>query len=233
VLTLSASGPVRIRPRWPVGAVARAEGRSRGARSVELTVTPDHRGVIEQVAVELASCAPFGLLWWAREAEVALPRPLHVAPRLGVPGPLQALPDDSAGESPRRTPSGAGEPRGVRPFQPGDSRRSVHWPATSHTGALMVRERERQTEDPVVVEVVLPPDTTEAELESERMMGVVAQCLVRGQPVVLGTQEASGRCVRPVRDRVDLGRRLARAVPPPIGSGAAASTPPAPRRGRR
>jgi hypothetical protein len=93
----------------------------------------------------------------------------------------------------------------------------------------MVRERERQTEEPVVIDVVLPPDPAEAEIESERIMGVVNRCLVRGQPVVLGTLEASGRCVRPVRDRVDLGRRMARAVPPPAGP----SPPPAARRSRR
>ena len=226
-LSMVANGPLRIRPRFPVGATTRAEGPSKGDRSVVVTVTPDRRGVIEHVAVELASCAPFGLLWWAREVEITLPRPLHVAPRLGTAGPMEARPDDSAGESPRRVPSGAGEPRGVRPFQPGDSRRSVHWPATSHTGMLMVRERERQTEEPVVIEVTLPPDPAEAEAESERVMAVVNRCLGRGQPVVLGTLEVDGRCLRQVRDRVDLGRRLARAVAPPVADA------PTSRRGRR
>jgi uncharacterized protein (DUF58 family) len=161
----------------------------------------------------VASCAPFGLLWWAREIEVPLPRPLHVAPRLGPPGPSDATRHHDTGDSPWRVSSGVGEPRGVRPFEAGDSRRSVHWPATSHVGVLMVRERERQTEEPVVIEVVLPSDPAAAETESERVMGVVAACLLRRQPVVLGTWEADGRCLRPVRDRIDLGRRLARAVP--------------------
>jgi len=214
-LTLTANGPIRIRPRFPLGTTARAEGSSRGDRSVVLTVTPDRRGVVEHVALELASCAPFGLLWWAREVEVMLPRPLHVAPRLGIPGPLDARSDDGSGQSPRRVPSGAGEPRGVRPFQAGDSRRSVHWPATSHTGMLMVRERERQTEEPVIIEVVLPSDPVEAEVEAERVMAVVAHCLVQGQPVLLGTLEADGRRMGQIRDRIDLGRRLARAVPTP------------------
>ncbi len=214
-LTLTANGPLRIRPRFPVGPPARAEGPSRGARAVVVTLIPDRRGVVESIVLELASCAPFGLLWWAREVDLPLPRPLHVAPRLGTPGPMDSRPDDSAGESPRRVPSGAGEPRGVRPFQAGDSRRSVHWPATSHVGTLMVRDRERQTEEPVVIEVVLPTDPAEAEVESERVMAVVTRCLLRGQPVVLATLEDGGRCVYLVRDRVDLGRRLARAVAAP------------------
>jgi hypothetical protein len=213
-LTLAANGPIRIRPRSPTGPVARAEGPSRGSRPVVVTVTPERRGVLESVVVEVASCAPFGLLWWAREVEVPLSRPLHVAPRLGTPGPMDATRDHATGESPWRVPSGTGEPRGVRPFEAGDSRRSVHWPATSHVGVLMVRERERQTEEPVVIEVVLPQDQAAAEAESERVMAVVTGCLLRRQPVVLGTLEAEGRCLRLVRDRIDLGRRLARALPP-------------------
>ncbi len=43
-------------------------------------------------------------------------------------------------------------------------------------------------------------------------MAGVSRYLARGQPVVLATLEAGGRTVRPVRDRIDLGRRLARAV---------------------
>ena len=94
----------------------------------------------------------------------------------------------------------------------------------------MVRERERQTEESVVVEVTLPADPVEAEAASERVMGVVSRYLARGQPVVLATLEADGRHVRMVRDRVDLGRRLARAVagpPPPVDD------VPGSRRGRR
>ena len=153
-----------------------AEGASRGPRPVTVTVTPDRRGVLESVALEIGSSAPFGLLWWAREVRIPLTRPLHVAPRLGMPGPAGSRPDDSAGSSPWRVPSGAGEPRGVRPFEAGDSRRSVHWPATSHVGVLMVRERERQNEEPVVVEVVLSQDPAEAEAEAERVMGLVSRC---------------------------------------------------------
>jgi uncharacterized protein (DUF58 family) len=213
-LTVTASGPIRIRPRSPRGPISRAEGPSRGPRQVVVVVTPEHRGVLESIVVEVASCAPFGLLWWAREIEVPLPRPLHVAPRLGPTGPMGSTRHEDAGDSPWRVPSGAGEPRGVRPFEAGDSRRSVHWPATSHTGVLMVRERERQTEEPVVIDVILPRDPVAAETESERVMGVVTACLLRRQPVVLATLEAEGPCRRPVRDRIDLGRRLARAVPP-------------------
>jgi hypothetical protein len=83
----------------------------------------------------------------------------------------------------------------------------------------MVQERVRPTADPVMVEVVLPPDAQRAEEETERVMAAVSRCLARGQPVVLATVESGGRTVRPVRDRIDLGRRLARAVTPPTRPG--------------
>jgi uncharacterized protein (DUF2384 family) len=77
----------------------------------------------------------------------------------------------------------------------------------------MVRESERQTDEPVLVELVLPQEVGAAEEEAERMMAAVSDCLDRRQPVVLVTTEVGGRTVRAVTDRVDLGRRLARAVP--------------------
>ena len=218
-LDMVARGPIRITPRFPVGPAARAVGPPRGPRKVEVTIAPDRRGVVEHVALELATCAPFGLLWWAREVMVPLPRPLHVAPRFGDPGPVDSLADDAVGDAQLRVLSGAGEPRGIRPYQPGDTRRSVHWPATAHVGSLMVRERVRRSDDPVRVDVVLPPDPQRAEQEAERIMAAVTRCLVRGQTVVLATVESGGRIVRPVRDRIDLGRRLARAVTPPTPSG--------------
>jgi len=61
--------------------------------------------------------------------------------------------------------------------------------------------------------MVLPFDPMAAEAEAERVMAGVADCLARQRPVVLATQEPAGRVVRPVRDRLELGRRLARAVP--------------------
>ncbi len=214
-LRFVASGPMRITPRDPAGPPARAVGPVRGPRTVEMVVTPDHRGVLGTAVVELASCAPFGLVWWAREVEVVLPRPFHVAPRPGDTGPMATVADTCAGEAVTRVPAGVGEPRGVRPYQSGDTRGSVHWPATSHVGSLMVREKERQTDDPVVIDLVLPTEPAEAEALAERAMTVIGGHLARGRRVLLGTSEPEGHRFQTVRDRVDLGRRLARAVPAP------------------
>jgi uncharacterized protein (DUF58 family) len=214
-LTMVADRPLRIRPLRPTGPPAPGTGAARGTRDVVVTIIPERRGVLTKVTVESSSSAPFGLLWWAREVEVPLPRPLHVAPRSGEPRPMGTVPEHPAGDAAIRVPAGTGEPRGVRPYRPGDTRRSVHWPATSHVGSLMVRENERQTDDPVFVELVLPADLLAAEAECETAMASLTVSLMRGRAVVLGTREPEGPVVRVVRDPIDLGRRLARAVPAP------------------
>jgi uncharacterized protein (DUF58 family) len=217
-LSLEASGPIRITPTGPPGPPVQAGGTARGTRPVDVSLTHRRRGVVRTVVLEVASCAPFGLLWWAREVEVALGRPLHVAPRPGPPGPIAIGIDPAPGQAFTRVPAGVGEPRGVRPYQPGDGRGSVHWPATAHVGSLMVREKERQTDDPIVIDLVLPADPAEAERLAERAMTVVGAHLAQGRRVLLGTTEPEGHRMDGVRDRVDLGRRLAKAVPPPVGA---------------
>jgi uncharacterized protein (DUF58 family) len=211
-LTMMASGPIRIRPVVPPGPDARASGSARGPRQVGVEVAPERRGVLETVVVEVASSSPFGMLWWAKDVVVPLPRPLHVAPRLGAPGDAEVVTDDSAGEALRRVRSETGEARGIRQYQPGDLKRSIHWPATSHTGTLMVSETEIPTDSPVVVDVTLPPDPDAAEREAERVMSMVAGYLTRGVPVMMSSFEPGGRTFRLVPDRIELGRRLARAI---------------------
>jgi len=211
-LTLVVDRPVRLRPRFPAGTNHQSGGRQRGTRPVIVTCTPARRGVLDTAVIAVASSAPFGLLWWSKDVELELPRLVHVAPRSGARDQALSSSSDAHGEAPIRVPSGIGEPRGVRPYAPGDARRSVHWPATAHAGTLMVRESERQTDEPIVVELVLPVDPAAAELEAERMMAAVTECLARRTPVVLITREVEGRVTRMVTDPRDLGRRLARAV---------------------
>jgi len=220
-ITLTASGPLRIRPLLPAGSTRPAGGRSRGPRQVTVEVVPGRRGVVESLALELASSAPFGLVWWAREVIVPLARPLHVAPRVGPPEPVRPGTGDHTDDTVRRLPTTTGEIRGVRPYRVGDLRRAIHWPATAHAGALMVTEAERRIDEPVVVDVTLPPDPEEAERAAEGAMTTASGYLARGVPVLLVTLEAGGRTVRPVVDRVELGRRLARAVPAPVPPGVA------------
>jgi uncharacterized protein (DUF58 family) len=179
-----------------------------------LTLVPRRRGVVSWISVDVASAAPFGLLWWTRRRRLELPAELHVGPKLGPSVPLPRQEDDRYGDSALRSPRDIGEPRGVRPYRPGDSRRWVHWPATAHSGELMVREMEGPTAEPVVVMINLPPDEDAAEAVAEQAFGTLVALFDRGTSVFLTTLEPSGRCTGAVGDRRSAGRRLARAVAP-------------------
>ena len=148
--------------------------------------------MFDHVALEVASAAPFGLLWWRKTVVVALPRPLHVGPRLGRPLPLPRGREDTTGGGELDSAVQIGVPRGVRPYRPGDQRRWVHWPATAHSGELMVREMEGPTAEPVTLEVRLPADPDAAEAVAEQAMGTVVALVDRGASVLLATTEATG-----------------------------------------
>ena len=201
---------IGIHPHGPEAFV----GPVRSGRSTDAgyTLIPSHRGVYDWLTVDVATAAPFGLQWWTRRMSLPLPATLHVAPRRGQPIPLPFRDLEHTGESVRRTPADAGEPRGVRPYRAGDNRRHVHWPATAHARELMVREMERPTAEPVTIQVSLPPDREEAERVAEQALATVVQLLDRDTAVVLGTTELDGAVVAPFEDRREAGRRLALAV---------------------
>lgn len=224
-LTLDADRPVRLRLRLPTGRSTPAGGWMSGHRHVEVSGTPLRRGVIEEIIVEVGSSAPFGLLWWCRDVRLTLPSPLHVAPRIVEADTVEQRRPGAEGESEIRVPSALGEPRGVRPYQPGDPRRSVHWPATAHAGALMVRESERPIDEPHVIDVILPDDTDAGDAIAEHAQANAGALIDRGEGVVLITHEPTGRVMRPLTDRTDLGRRLARAVSPGLDDERGGSEP--------
>jgi len=214
-LGVASTSRVRLTPVDPEGResfVGPARGSAAGGDV--LTLIPRRRGVISSVVVDVASAAPFGLLWWTRRSHLALPSELHIGPRLGPSVELPRRDDDHSGDSSQRSPRDIGEPRGVRPYRLGDSRRGVHWPATAHSGELMVREMEGPMAEPVVVVVTLPADIDAAESVAERAFGTLVALFDRGMAVVLTTTERNGRRTDAVADRRSAGRRLARAVSP-------------------
>lgn len=215
-VVLEVSAPVEVRPLRPPGPVA-LSGRS---RTVEVELVPERRGVVTACTLRVGSAAPFGLLWWTRRVHLALPRPLVVAPRLGPPDADVADPGKVSSDEGRRVAARVGEPRGVRPYRPGDLRHWVHWPATAHTGELMVREMEQPASSPLVLRAELPLDPDRAEEAAGRHLGTVAALLAQGRAVMLVTYEPDGEHRRTVDSVVDAGRRLAVAEPFPTTPGA-------------
>jgi uncharacterized protein (DUF58 family) len=225
-LTVVATQRIRVRavdPPGPVGFVG--PGPDRGAPET-VTVVARRHGVLESVTLEVESAAPFGLLWWSKRVVVALATPVHVAPRLGHPRPVRPLADDGAGDGARRVPALIGEARGARPYRPGDSRQWVHWPATAHTGTLMVREMEGPVRVPATVTVTLPADLDAAEAVAEDGYATVVALLAKGTAVVLVTTERTGVVADAVADRRSAGRRLARAIGTPAAGGGGPSGDP-------
>lgn len=179
-----------------------------------LVLLPAGRGVHTFLLVEIATAAPFGLQWWRRPVTLALPRPLHVAPRRGNPWDTFQRPPNDGDErhGPARHHSPAGDLRAARPYRSGDPRQLVHWPATAHTGELMVRELEQPGRRPTELVVNLPADPAAAEAAAERAYGTVLALLERAVPVILTTREATGVVTAEVENRRDAGRRLAAAL---------------------
>ena len=204
-IELRASAPVRITAVSPAGRT-RTEG--------PLVLVPEARGVFRTVTIEMASAAPFGLQWWSRRVQLDLARPLYVAPRRGPAGRrAQDFPEGGGlAEGAGRRSGVDGDLRAPRPYRPGDAVRLVHWPASAHTGELMVRELERPQGPPATVVVRLPADPSRAEEEAQRAYGTVLALLDGATPVLLTTREELGPVTAVVRDRTEAGRRLAAAV---------------------
>ena len=207
-LEIRTDAPVLLQPVDPPGPSTTAGHRG----TVLLEVRPEHRGVVERCTVTIASAAPFGIVWWARTAVVTLPHPLAVAPRVGVQGRESRQGRDPA-DSALEAPGHGGDPRGVRPYERGDRRSLVHWPATAHAGTIMVRESEQPGQRASIVDGRLPADPSRAERHAERVMAEVHALLRAGVHVELETEEPGGDVVAPVTSLRAAGRRLALALP--------------------
>ena len=164
--------------------------------------------MVTTCVIQLASAAPFGLMWWTKRVTLELPRPIHVAPAPGAPGHSGFVDHTSAGDDVSRTDRRVGDSRGVRPYQPGDLRHWIHWPSTAHTGSLMVREMEGPAARPVTVRAILPPDPDDADDAAQRAVGTVDELLSSGRSVILVDPGGAGRGARP-------GGHRRRGRPPP------------------
>ena len=202
---------VRILPIGPSGAPTAAVGDT----TATTDVIPEVRGVFDTVQLEVASAAPFGLVWWRRRMTAPLARPIAVAPRLGSSA-ITLPPVGALGElSPISSGTGGDHVRGIREYAPGDQLRHVHWPATARRGAVMVKEFEQHERPRVEIHLDLHGSFDRAEDAAERAMGAVCAALAQGIDVTLCTAEANGPRRAVVTGRVDAGRRLAGAIAGP------------------
>jgi uncharacterized protein (DUF58 family) len=186
----------------------------------ETTLVPTVRGVFSGLLVEVRSSSPLGLVAWRRRIRVQAVRPLEVAPRpLAVRYEPVRGADHEANARPRASSSGHEETRGVREYVDGDPIRLVHWPATARTGTVMVRELEGPQRPRLLVVVDLRGHEPDAETAASRAAGLALAALASGTRVDLATVEPGGARNGPVQSPLEIGRRLARAVPGAPSSG--------------
>ncbi len=160
---------------WPAGS---------DAREVSLRVRPPIRGRIARVIVEVTVTGPLGFHTGVRRIAVPFVTPLVSAPRgrLGDQQPLLTSAEAGDGD------------RGVRPYQPGDPRRRVHWPATAATGMLVVRTAEvHRAAAEMVVVLSLGGSQEACDDAAARCRGLVERLRSAGYPVRLVTVERADR----------------------------------------
>jgi len=121
------------------------------------TIRWPRRGRFTVPPLQAVSGYPFGLV--QRSADLGSPVEVLVLPALGK---LDAdrfrrflgyaeRGDHWESQATRRQPMGPAELHAIRPYQPGDSQRSIHWRTTARRGELMVREFEEESSENLVL----------------------------------------------------------------------------------
>ena len=163
----------------------------RGPRTAEVELLPPRRGVLESVAVELASCAPLGLLWWAREVEVACPGRC-TWPRGPDARQVEVGRDDPPGRCARAAPGGdrrATRRAALRLGRPETAGALAGDLACGHAHGPRERAPTRRPGD---TQLVLSREPDRADAEAEEAMAQLSEVLEAGREVLLGTD---GRAV--------------------------------------
>ncbi len=186
-----------------------------------ILVTPTRRGILTRVRIEIVTAAPLGLARWRRRIRVTLPHAVEIAPRREPTRcPIVAGTTATTSLADATSSRGRDLTRGVREYVDGDPIRSVHWPATARTGAVMIREFEGPRRPHVVIVADLRGPDPEG--VASRAAGMADDALRHGARVQLATAEVDGPRVGDVTSSLHVGRRLARAV---VGSPASPSAP--------
>ncbi len=213
---------LRLRLVTPSGLAFSADAPAAG----QVVATPEQRGVLDAVTVDVSSAAPLGLVWWSRVLAVPLAAPLEVGPRRLEVSAAELNASGATGlVEPARGRTGHDSVKTVRSYVAGDAVRLVHWPATARWGHLMVKEMEDPEVPRVAIVVDLSRGGARAEEAASRAAGLAEAVLYQGVPVTLITAERVGPVVGEVTSSLEVGRRLARAVggaPPdgPVPAGA-------------
>ena len=175
----------------PLAAAAPA-GPGPGARHEELFAVPTaHRGVIAAGPAVAVRGDQLGLL--RRRVRWAEPVELFVHPRTALLAPSAAgLVADLEGRTTPTLTSNDLAFHALRPYEPGDDRRHIHWRTTARTGAIMVRQFEETRRSDLVLlhhgERGAYADPESASPDAEFELGVSIAASIAVQTVRDGTR---------------------------------------------
>jgi uncharacterized protein (DUF58 family) len=211
----AASRPLTVgRVGWAVGtAVLLPAGEDGGPVSAGASLIAPARGLYPEESFSVAARGPLGLVA-CRRVETVTHRPALAVGPAPVPHVVR-WPAPAAARMAAETRSARGDElyRGVRPYTRGDTRRSVHWPATARHGSLMVRETEGTAARTVRLVVDLPSPGPAAEVALGRAAWLAGEAHRQGWAVWLVTGEAGGVVSGVASGSAAVARRLAAASP--------------------
>jgi uncharacterized protein (DUF58 family) len=206
---------VEVRVLDPPGAWWRATVPSEGV----LTHVANRRGVFTHVRVQIRTSAPLGVFMRVRQARVALPVPIVIAPMpTRAAAHLGPVPERAQQPAPHTARGASGDVvRAVRPYVAGDAVRLVHWATSARRGELVVREHDPPANEGLALVVDLSGPEDWADDAASVAAGAGRAALARGAQLVLVTREVTGPRCAAVADVRELGHRLAHAVGGPPG----------------
>lgn len=114
----------------------------RGHRAGRLEMLAKRRGRLRLIWAHVHSLFPLGL--FRKGMRVRLEREMLVFPELFPAARESASQEGRAGDRPSRRKGWGHELLGLRRFQPGDDRRSIHWKRSAKLGELVFMERESE-----------------------------------------------------------------------------------------
>jgi hypothetical protein len=149
---------------------------------VEVVVEGCPRGVHRITGVRLTSGWPLGLVTAARTRRLELDLAVHA--RYACLPVLAGGGRGSAADDPARR-GGGGEIANLRPYQPQDERRRIHWLTSARAGELMVVERTPESAQGVECGLSVGPGASAEAVEAgvRLVASVAASCTVERRPV--------------------------------------------------
>lgn len=138
-LLLSGTVSLKNHTKWIVGS-SKTKGKLRGSLP--------KRGTISSHPCRIRSTFPLGLFLFQKETSIH--HEMLAFPQPRIPGELfqQGEFDDDWTGWGSRASDAPGEPRGLRPYQPGDRAKQIHWPATLRALARGRHPRVREYDPP-------------------------------------------------------------------------------------